>query len=145
MCAVDLNETADAICVYSAPDLLRQQLISRSMTRTMQQPCMVFNLYCTTPPHPALATGGSLTQMQDTGTCLPCCEWLRPILQPGHGQTTQAKPSPLRSATATQPAAPWLRGGLNYLSTKSVWSRCTLQVKIRGRISMRSLSSDTKW
>lgn len=35
--------------------------------------------HCTAPPHPALASG--------TGTRLPCCDWFKPLLHPGNGQT----------------------------------------------------------
>ncbi len=44
-----------------------------------------------TPPPPALATGGCSNPIQDTGTRLPCCKWLRPILHPG--QTLHPSPS----------------------------------------------------
>lgn len=48
----------------------------------------VFNLpkFSHTTPHSAL--NGCSNLIQDTGTCLPCCEWFRPILHPRHGQTT---------------------------------------------------------
>ncbi len=35
-------------------------------------------------PLPALSTGGSSNPTEDTGTCLLCRKWLRPILHPGH-------------------------------------------------------------
>lgn len=36
---------------------------------------------------------GCWNLIQDTGTGLPCCEWLRPILHPGYGQTIYPSPS----------------------------------------------------
>ncbi len=38
--------------------------------------------HSTASPRPALATGGCSNPIQDTGTSLPCCDWLRPILHP---------------------------------------------------------------
>ncbi len=47
----------------------------------------------TTPQHPALATDGCSNPIQDTGTWLPCCEWLR-ILHPGPGPWTNYSSHP---------------------------------------------------
>lgn len=33
------------------------------------------------------------TRLADICTCLPCCEWLRPALYPGYGQTMHPSPS----------------------------------------------------
>lgn len=55
---------------------------------------------------------------QDTGTSPPCCEWLRPILHPGRGQTNTTA-CPLRSATANWLSTSLQRGGPGRRSTKS--------------------------
>ena len=45
---------------------------------------------------PSLATSGCPHPLQNISTCVPCCEWLRSCLHPGHGQTLH--PQPVHSA-----------------------------------------------
>ncbi len=58
---------------------------------------LVFHLpkFCHTAPllHTLHWHQWLLNPIQDSGTGLLCCEWLRPILHPGHGHTLQVRPS----------------------------------------------------
>ncbi len=72
-----------------------------------------------TSPHPALATSGCSNPIQDTGTCLPCCQWFRPILHPGHGLTVHPSPSTML-CYYTSFIADW----------KVVFSDCSLNVAL---------------
>lgn len=72
----------------------------------------------TAPPHPALAIGGCSNLIQDTGTCLLCCEWIRPILRSGHAHIIHPAHL-LCSAAANRLASPSQWGGSSYHSTKS--------------------------
>ena len=47
---------------------------------------LVFNLpkFTHTTPFLSLVTSGCPHPLQDTSTCVPCCEWVGPSLHPGH-------------------------------------------------------------
>ena len=58
-----------------------------------------------------------------TGTCLQCCDWLRPYLHPGHGQTLHPSPS-TRPPSAKRLSTPSL---LPPQLPLSLWSQSWLQ------------------
>ena len=59
-----------------------------------------------------------------TGTCLQCCDWLRPYLHPGHGQTLHPSPS-TRPPSAKRLSTPSL---LPPQLPLSLWSQSWLHV-----------------
>lgn len=60
----------------------------------MCQPTSAAHPECSSPAGlqptrvPPRSSAPCSSPIQVTGTCLQCCEWLRPILHPGHGPTT---------------------------------------------------------
>ncbi len=91
---------------------------------------------------PVLATGGCLNLIQDTGTCVPQCEWLWQILHSGHGQTLHPSPSTMLcycqtacySLTAMVCLLSWLHSG----GTSSPLTSCQQKVCISTQVDLLS-------
>ncbi len=108
-----LDYYSQLMCLHVSSDHCsssRMQLPSWSSTYQL--------LWCyIAPPFPVLATGGCWNPIQNSSTCLPCCEWLWPILHPGHGQTIHPSPSTMLCCCQTA-CYSLTQGGPTYCSTK---------------------------
>ncbi len=98
------------VCLHVPPDLCGSSRQWPSWSSTYSS----FLPHYIAPPFPILAKGGCLNPIQDTGTCLPYWEWLRPILYPNH-----TPPAIHHALSANWLATPSLWGGPGYHSTKS--------------------------
>ena len=83
--------------------------------RLGQQGTSVWYHLSSFPQQPARATGGCLNLIKVTGTCLPCCKRLWPILHPIPGRTIHFSPFTMLYLFASLS----LRGDPSWCATKS--------------------------